>query len=221
MFHPDLHKRNLFVSEDDPTVVTAILDWQSTCIEPAFSYSDAIPDFAQRLPDPSNEDITEPKSEACAKAYDVCVQFLLPTLSAATSTDEALLRPFRYYHRTWQDGAVAFHEELLQTSRHWEELGYAAPCPFPFPCPAAIAVHQKEYKLFEAAQQLRHSLSGLLNTASDDWVPPEDWEGTQLAHRELFEGMLQEVLGNERPDDDEPVRGEDDLREIWPFDLDE
>jgi hypothetical protein len=221
MFHPDLHKRNIFVSEEDPTVVLAIIDWQSTSIEPSFWYSDAMPDFAQPVADPSDEDRIEPKSEACAEAYDACIQFLAPKLSAGRSMDEAYLRPFRYCYRTWEDGAVAFREELIQTSRLWKELGFAMPSPFPLLCPDEIAVHQKEYKLFEAAHQLRHSLSSLLNTSSDGWVPPEDWEGTQSVHREVFEGMLQEVLRNEQPDDDEPIRSEDDLREIWPFDLKE
>jgi hypothetical protein len=202
MFHPDLHKRNIFVSEEDPTVVSAIIDWQSTSIEPAFWYADAIPDFAQPVCDPSDEDKIEPKSEACAKAYDVCIQFLAPKLSVARSTEEAYFRPFRYCYRTWEDGAVAFREELIQTSQLWKKLGFTVPSPFPLP-----------------TLQLRHSLSSLLNIASDGWVPPEDWEGTESAHREVFEGMLQEVLGNEQPYDDEPIRGEIDLREIWPFDL--
>lgn len=220
MFHPDLHKRNIFVLEEDPTVVSAIIDWQSTSIEPAFWYADAIPNFAQPISDPLNENKIEPKSEACAKAYDIYIQFLASKLSAARLTEEAYLRPFRYCYRTWEDGAVAFREELIQTSQQWNELGFAVPSPFPLPCPDDIAIHQKEYKLFEAAQQLRHSLSSLLNTsASDGWVPPEDWEGTESAHREVFEGMLQEVLGNEQPDDNEPIRSENDLREIWPFDL--
>jgi hypothetical protein len=221
MFHPDLHERNIFVSEEDPAVVSAIIDWQSTSIEPAFWYADATPDFAQPISDPSGEDKIEPKSEACAKAYDLCLQFWAPRLSAARSTDEAHLRPFRYCYRTWEDGAVAFREELIQTSRRWKELGFAAAPPFPLPCPDDIAVHQKEYRLFETAQQLRYGLSSLLNTASDGWVPREDWEETESAHREVFERMLQEILGNEQPDDDEPIRGGDDLKEIWPFDLKE
>jgi hypothetical protein len=221
MFHPDLHKRNIFVSEEDPTVVSAIIDWHSTSIEPAFWYADATLDFAQPVYDPSGGHEIEPKSEACAKAYDVCLQFWAPRLSAAKSMDEAYFQPFRYCYRTWEDGAVAFREELIQTSRRWKELGFAVPSPFPLPCPDDIAVHQKEYRLFEAAQQLRYSLSSLLNTASDGWVPSEDWEGTESAHREVFEGMLQEILGNEQPDDDEPIRGGDVLTEIWPFDLEE
>jgi hypothetical protein len=88
-------------------------------------------------------------------------------------------------------------------------------------CLNELAGHKKEYKLFEAAHQPRHSLSSLLNTASDGWVPREDWGGTESAHREVFEEMLQEVLGNEQPHDGEPIRGEIDLRDIWPFDLEE
>ena len=64
-------------------------------------------------------------------------------------------------------------------------------------------------------------MSSLLNTASDGWVPPEDWKATKSAHKEMFSRMLQEVLGNEDPDDDEPIRNEADLRKIWPFDLKE
>jgi hypothetical protein len=219
IFHPDLHKRNIFVSEEDPTVVSAIIDWQSSSIEPAFWYADEVPDFAQPIPDPSNEDRPEPKSEACARAFDACIQLLAPKLATARSMDEALFRPFRYCYRTWEDGAVAFREELIQTSLHWKELGLMESCPFPLPCPDELLRHQQDYKRFEAAQQLKHSLSNLLNTASDGWVPSEQWEATDLAHREVFSGMLQEVLGNEQPDDDEPIKSEDDLREIWPFDL--
>jgi len=221
MFHPDLHKRNIFVSEEDPTVISAIIDWQSSSIEPAFWYADEVPDFAQPVPDPLDESQIEPKSEACAKAFEACIQLLAPKLSTARSMDEALFRPVRYCYRTWEDGAVAFREELIQTSLHWKELGFAEPCPFPLPCPNELMSHKKDYKLFEAAHQLKHTLSGLLNTASDGWVPSEHWESTELAHQELFREMLQEILANEQPDKDEPIKDEDDLREIWPFNLKE
>lgn len=219
MFHPDLHKRNIFVSEDDPTIITAIIDWQSSSIEPAFWYADEVPDFAQPISDPSCENQIDPKSEACAKAFGICTQFLVPKLSEPRLIEEALFRPFLYCYRTWEDGAVAFREELIQTSRRWKELGISDSCPFPLPSPDECAVHRKDYKLFEASIQLKYSLSSLLNTASDGWTPPEDWEATELAHQEMFRGMLEEILGNEDPDDDEPIREEADLREIWPFDL--
>ncbi|ELR03153.1 hypothetical protein GMDG_05982 [Pseudogymnoascus destructans 20631-21] len=219
LFHPDLHKRNIFVSDDDPTVITGIIDWQSASIEPAFWYADEVPDFATTLPHPSLENQLEPNSERCAKAFEVCTQFYLPKLASPRAMDDALFRPFRYCYRTWKDGAVAFRHELIKTSERWKELGLMGPCPYPAPTPEELAVHQKEYKYFEAAHDLRNNLAGLLNTASDGWAPPEDWEATKLANRELFETMLQTVLGIKNPDDDEPIKDEGDVREIWPFDL--
>ncbi|KFY67899.1 hypothetical protein V496_01348 [Pseudogymnoascus sp. VKM F-4515 (FW-2607)] len=219
LFHPDLHKRNIFVSDDDPTVITGIIDWQSASIEPAFWYADEVPDFATTLPHPSLENQLEPNSERCEKAFEVCTQFHVPKLARPRVMDDALFRPFRYCYRTWKDGAVAFRYELIKTSERWNELNLMGSCLYPVPTPEELAVHQKEYKYFEAAHDLRNNLAGLLNTASDGWVPLEDWEAAKLANRELFEVMLQTVLSIKNPDDDEPLKDEGDVREIWPFDL--
>lgn len=47
LLHPDIHKRNIYVSDEDPSCVTAIIDWQSTSIEPAFVYANETPDLAE------------------------------------------------------------------------------------------------------------------------------------------------------------------------------
>ncbi|GLB12039.1 hypothetical protein AtubIFM57258_009317 [Aspergillus tubingensis] len=207
LFHPDLHKRNIFVSEDDPSEITAIIDWQAASIEPAFWYADEIPDFAT-------------ENEVCTRAFDVCTQFLIPTLSKPRLMDQNLFRPFRYSYRTWKDGAVALHHDLIDTSQNWEKLGFAGPCPYAVPPPHELADHQKKYRLFKAAHNLRYDLAGLLNTATDGWVPTGDWEAAQTAHHEMFDGMLQAVLTNPEIDDpDEPVKDEETLRSIWPFDI--
>ncbi|EDN03226.1 predicted protein [Histoplasma mississippiense (nom. inval.)] len=156
---PDLHKRNIFVSEDDPSIVTGIIDWQSTSIEPAFCY------------------------------------------------------------RTWKDGAVALTHELIETSRSWKELGLAGSSPYPLPTQKELPDHEREYRLFVAAQNLKRDLSSLLNTASDGWVPLEDWEETKSGHREDFDSVLNAVLTNDDSDYDGPVKDEKVLRSIWPFDL--
>ncbi|KAH8723204.1 kinase-like domain-containing protein [Phaeosphaeriaceae sp. PMI808] len=39
LLHHDLYKRNICVAEDDPSCITATIDWQFTSIEPAFTYS--------------------------------------------------------------------------------------------------------------------------------------------------------------------------------------
>ena len=170
---PRFAQKEHFVSDDDPITITAIIDWQSAAIEPAFWYADEIPDFAKPIPHPSLDDQLEPNSERCAKAFDVCTQFLVPTLAGPRLMDEALIRPFRYCYRTWRDGAVAFRHELIETAQRWKGLGLAGSCPFPTPAPKELVVHQKAYQRFVAAQELRSSLSSLHNTASDGWAPPE------------------------------------------------
>lgn len=81
LFHPDLHKRNIFVSDDHPCVVTGIIDWQSASIEPAFWYADEIPDSA------SDEEI-------CAQTFDLCTQFLTPKLSSPRLMDVSSVPAF-------------------------------------------------------------------------------------------------------------------------------
>ena len=219
MFHPDLHKRNIFVSEEDPTVVSAIIDWQSTSIDPAFWYANTTPDFAEPIFDPSYKDGWEPKSEACAKLWDIAFQMFAPKLSIARKTDETYYRPFRYCHRTWEDSAASFREELIQTARLWTKLGFTVPCPFPLPGSDELALHKEDYRDFEEAHELRKSMAKLLNTATDVWAPSDYWNKVQDAHRELYGNMLQTVLDTEDFDEDDPLQSEDDVRKLWPFDL--
>lgn len=174
-----LQKKYLRLRRRPLSTITAIIDWQSASIEPD---SDEIPDFATG-------------DEIYAHAFNLCSQFHTPTVSRPRLMDENLLRPFRYSYRMWKDGAVALRHELIETAQRWKQLGFAGGCPFPLLLPSSkkFVDHEKEYRLFVAAQDLRRDLSGLLDTATDGWVPPE-WEGTKAAHRRLFNGVLQEVL---------------------------
>lgn len=210
LFHPDLHKRNIFVSDDDPSTITGIIDWQSASIEPAFWYADEIPDFAAS---------DDSESNVSAKAFDASTRFLTPKLAGPRLIDENLFQPFLYNYRTWKDGAVALRHELIETTQRWNDLGFAGCSPYPLPSTTELVEHEKEYKLFVAAQQLKHDLSELLNAATDGWVPLDKWEATKSAHREVFDGMLTAVLTNTELDHDEPVKDEGVLRSIWPYDL--
>ncbi|KAE8320056.1 kinase-like domain-containing protein [Aspergillus transmontanensis] len=126
LFHPDLHKRNIFVSEDDPSIVSGIIDWQAASIEPAWWYADEVPDFAM----PS-----ESGSNLCLQAFEACTQFLTPRLAGPRLMNDNLFRPFRYSYRTWKDGAVALRDDLIATAQDWEELGFAGQCAYPLPTP--------------------------------------------------------------------------------------
>ncbi|MCJ1382441.1 hypothetical protein MMC17_005554 [Xylographa soralifera] len=213
--HADLHKRNIFVSDDDPTIITDLIDWQSSSIEPAFEYVDETPDFAALSPNLSLED-EHPDicAELCRRAFDACLQGLVPRLSAARALDDNLLRPFRYCHRTWRDGAVAFRQELIEISSRWKELGLSNSCPYPLPTSNDLVVHQTEFEDFVEARKLKQRLTCLLDTTPDGWVPTQLWEATKSAHKEAFDEIVKAVR-----DADEESMSEEKLRKIWPFDI--
>jgi hypothetical protein len=81
--------------------------------------------------------------------------------------------------------------------------------------------HQKEYRRFTEAQELKIALESLINTATDRWVPPEDFESAQTAEREMLNGTLEGVLNYEDPGEDAPIKTENDLEELRPFVLGE
>ncbi|KAL8943576.1 MAG: hypothetical protein Q9211_000930 [Gyalolechia sp. 1 TL-2023] len=220
LYHADLHNRNIFVSNDDPTIVTALIDWQSSSIEPAFEYADETPDFAAPSLNLSLENQpADIKAELCRKAFDACLQGLVPRLSAGRALDENLLRPFRYCHRTWRDGAVAFRQELIEISGRWKELGLPNSCPYPLPTSDELVVHGREFEDFLAARRLKQRLICLLDTTPDGWVPIQLWEATKSVHQEAFDEIIQAVK-NATVTDDQSM-SEDDLRKMWPFDIEE
>ncbi|KAJ5726758.1 uncharacterized protein N7483_008115 [Penicillium malachiteum] len=64
LFHPDRHLRNIFVLDEDPTVITGIIDWQSASIEPAFVYASNTPDFVSQRMSTAVEITPHPKGDS-------------------------------------------------------------------------------------------------------------------------------------------------------------
>lgn len=218
LHHADLHKRNIFVADDDPTIITGFTDWQSSSIEPAFEYAGVIPDFVPPEPHLSSKDQpADINAELCRRAFEACLQALVPRLSAANALDDDLLRPFRHCHRIWRDGAVAFTQELIDISNRWKELGLPNSCPYPLPTSGGLVVYQKDYEAFTTALGLEQKLIDLLDTTPDGWVPNHLWEATKAAHREAFETTVH-AFENAETIDDQSMSVEE-LKKIWPFDI--
>lgn len=52
LLHVDLNKNNIFVSDDDPTLISSVIDRQSSSIEPAFVYANETSDLIPIRPPP-------------------------------------------------------------------------------------------------------------------------------------------------------------------------
>ena len=153
----------------------------------------------------------------CNQAFDACLHGLAPKLSAARMLDDDLLRPLRYCHRTWRDGAAAFRHELIDISGRWKELGLAGACPYALPPSIELLEHEKKFQNFCTANDLKRRLTGLLDTTPDGWVPTDSWETTEVAHQKVFGELVQAVRNTESREDQSMT--EEDLRRIWPFDI--
>lgn len=219
LLHPDLSSRNIYVSNDDPTTITGIIDWQSSSIEPAFIYADDVPDFAVRVDYNSSENHISPeenlaredataKAERCNRLFDLTVKFRIPKLSAARTLDGDLRRIFDYCSRTWIDGAAALRQILIEISSRWKELRLADSCLYPIPSPDALLVHQKDFQGFQTAQEFRQEVMRRLDIPSDGWVPADSWNEKREPHKHLFN----EVLRTDQ------TMTEQELREVWLFD---
>lgn len=228
LFHADLNARNIYVSEDDPTKITGLIDWQSSSIEPIFIYANEMPDVAappNQPPADIPEDEARPLTEQdkklakiatfCNQAYNICVDGYIPKLRVARSVDQHLIRPFQYCNTSWRDSAPALRQEFLDLAEQWETLGLSGSCPYK-PGSDELALHHREYRAFNHVQELKTTLMDLLGTDSDGWVPAERWDEVKDAHKEVF-AMALDTAREGDPDIDDPLT-EEEVRELWPFD---
>ncbi|KAJ6119026.1 hypothetical protein N7471_013646 [Penicillium samsonianum] len=200
LLHPDFHKRNIYVSAEEPTVITGLIDWQSTSIEPAFIYANETPDFAA-LPRVPEEDLLENEqnetensgqkerdlkdASVCYQTYDVVMTALVPKLRPARLLDPTLFRLFHYCYTTWRDSAVAVRQELIELSARWVELGLEGSCPYSR-TEAELKQHARDYEDFEAVQALKSWLRDNLDTNSDGWISNDAWDAARVAHRTAY-----------------------------------
>jgi hypothetical protein len=223
LLHPDIHKRNIFVSEEDPSQVTAIIDWRSTSIEPAFVYANHTPDFVEdaaadipiletllhgEAPSTvSSEVMSTEDSEiaaarnryekdvsTCQQTCKLVLRGFVPKLHNARAMDQILLRLFRYCDASWRDSAAALRQELIEISQRWTELGL--PDPFPYkPTPEELREHEKQYEDFKTVQQLKLFLKRALIAESDGWVPVNEWAAKTGREHEAVWRVLGEHKG--------------------------
>jgi hypothetical protein len=176
LLHADLHKRNIFVPDSEPSKITSIIDWQSTSIEPAFIYANETPDFATLVDDmpetarDEQDQATQKKKQKdiqlCAEAFEVWMKGYVPTISQVRAVDDTILRPFRHCNTSWRDSIVAVRSDLIDLARGWNALDLAGSCPYQ-PTQDEVAIHEKNREDFESVLSLKAWLMQTLSVTSD------------------------------------------------------
>ncbi|KAK1772224.1 kinase-like domain-containing protein [Phialemonium atrogriseum] len=192
LFHPDLHKRNIFVDPADPTRITALIDWQAACIDPIFFSASETPDLCD-YPE-SFEDVLDHFGIQNSEKMSICASRLgrlvsgAPRLHHARMLDKDLAQPFRYCYSSWRDSSTVFRDGLIKLSRRWGELGLAGSCPYQ-PSEEELAEHAKQLDDLEAAEKLKDFLESRA-AALEQWL--------EVASEDM---------------------GETKAMQFWPFDL--
>ncbi|KAJ5690116.1 hypothetical protein N7462_004508 [Penicillium macrosclerotiorum] len=222
LIHPDMWKRNIFVSENDPTVITGIIDWQSAAARPAFFYVNQIPDFAEPLNDDQQEALDDPDTpqkikaflkdmDICAQTYTVVMQKLVTKLDLAMDLDPTLYRPFLYSHTTWAYGLVGLQHDLIELSAEWSNLGLDGQCPYA-PSEKEIAIHRENFEDFETVQKLSLSLVNSIVAESDGWVPVERWPVAKQEYAKLYRAWMDAARESDSLTAEKADR-------MWPWDM--
>lgn len=240
LLHPDLNIRNIFVSEENPTCITAIIDWQSTSIEPTLTYATYTPDWiedaAADMPilkklmstDDETDDVPARESILAETAEETAARIRYEKdVVTCQQTFEVILRG---YMRRLHD-ARALDQTLLRPLRYcdssWKysaaglrqdliELSHrwaelGLHGACPYqPTPEELAVHNEQYEDFEMAQKLRLVVKHALDADSDGWVPADKWVTAREENTRLFEQWLDSVK--------QSGGSEDRARALWPFD---
>ncbi|EXJ54177.1 hypothetical protein A1O7_09514 [Cladophialophora yegresii CBS 114405] len=207
LLHPDLNKRNIYVSRDDPTQITALIDWQSTYVEPTCVYANESPDLTAASPNISS--IPEMDDELRGKAGPR-PPYLSTDLRSRTPWIRAKARSRQgaggntpesdaVCHSSWRDRAPALRQELIDLSQPWPELGHLGSCPYQ-PLVEALAEHAKQWEDFKTVLKFKIFLIRVLDSNSEGWISTDGWEAAKATHKQLYEQWMETVRESEDPE---------------------
>ncbi|KAK2734624.1 hypothetical protein FQN57_001618 [Myotisia sp. PD_48] len=220
-----LHQDNRIQEASLPAF--SLIDWQLTCIEPAFIYARTNPDFAT-FPemDPSKEGEEEKpltKTEErflkdvaiCYQTYDVVMKGLTPKLRLERELDASLFRLHHYCYNTWHNGIASIRQDLIDLKALWSELGLEGECPYS-PNQEELEEHAKQFEDFKTKEELKSWLRVCMQTTSDGWVPNELWDTAKEFNREAYKKWIETAQEAEASSDGDTTV--EKAERLWPFD---
>jgi hypothetical protein len=225
LLHADLHKRNIFVSDSEPTKITGIIDWQSTSIEPAFIYANETPDFAtlvDHVPETARNEQDQAiqrkrqiDMQLCAEAFEVWMKGYAPIISQARAVDDTILRPFRHCNTSWRDSVTAVRSDLIDLARGWNALGLRGSCPYQ-PTQDELGIHEKNQEDFESSLSLKAWLMQTLEISLDGWMPVDEWDLILPAYRAAYEQWID--IARQAVASGDAGMSVEKAEKLWPFD---
>jgi hypothetical protein len=203
---------NIFVSEQDPSLIVGLIDWQSSSISPMFLQARwpvflgppknylrglNLPKLPENFESLDSEDkeiaIREKEQASRAKAYEVSTfrqnKIVYDTLRVPQRIRELFLR----CRDTKDDGIIPLRECLISISREWSELGFSGTCSFAF-TNDELKKHKSEWKEYCRWREVQELAREALDTDANGWISPEiDWTAKKAQNKALYAAVVEKM----------------------------
>lgn len=228
LWHTDLHMGNIFVSEQDPSQIVSIIDWQHTSISPLFLqarwpvFLSPPDDYSLGLINPKLSSdfetfdsqgkqvaLFEKQRADASKAYEIATYLNnRDTYVALWKFDEPVREYFKRVGHTWDDGMAPLEMCLLKICETWGQLGFLETCPLNLPTRDMEVYNQRsiKYKQWGGIQDFAKKY---LDTDDDGWIAPQiDYDEKRLQNKALLQLLIERVQFGEVAEE---------MSRTWPF----
>jgi hypothetical protein len=227
LWHTDLHMGNIFVSSQDPSKISSLIDWQSIQIAPSFLQA-RWPEFVTppkgyktgftkpELPDTYEQMDAEEKEIAKyqwglanrTKAYEVS-NFLNDRVHHDAMNVPRVFRDlFIHCGEIWEVGCVPLRACLIDLFESWDDLELPSPCPFSFE-KDELRAHEEQFREYTEWNEARDFAKEYLGTDDDGWISPElDFDEIRARNGRLLDLFVERMKGEKDPEE---------ARRMWPF----
>ncbi|OQO04824.1 hypothetical protein B0A48_07841 [Cryoendolithus antarcticus] len=207
-----------------PSIVTGVIDWQHTAVEPAYVSGSETLDFGTELK--LDEDLDNlhcdekaaiiDDSERCAEVWAL-LAFPCYKMGKAVALDPVYRHFLAASHFGWLTKEIELISLINDIARLWNAIGMIGECPY------KVSNEDRERVRMMTEDQngrerMRSYLVRALGCQPDGWVDPEKWDETLPLYRNIYEKWIETSL-NEREEGETEGEARAAADRIWPFDL--
>ncbi|KAK1147969.1 hypothetical protein N8T08_000485 [Aspergillus melleus] len=227
LWHTDLHMGNIFISPDNKSLITSLIDIQSLSIRPLFLQTQwpifihPPRNYPQGLIQPTlpqNFNNLDPDEQALAlhqrdlskmsKAYEVSTFLENRPAYHAMYVPRVFRELFIRAGDVSTVGIVPLRGCLIEIFRNWSYLGMTGQCPYSF-SPEETSAHGEQFERYTKWNEAQQLAMEALDTDADGWISPHvDFELRRRQNRELLEMYIERMAGQ---------MSSEEVRRMWPF----
>lgn len=228
LWHSDLHLGNIYVSDQDPTQIVSLIDWQGVVISPilcqvrfppfltvdqGYQIGNQVPRLPENIDEMPEEDrqfaLFQHEQRLMAKIYEGNLGLTHKNAYRALQLPSFFRELFIRCGEVSTEGVAPLRECLIHISEVWEEAGFLGPCPISFSS-QELKRHACEFEEYETYHRIREGAQEFLGTDSEGWFSPmENFDEKKQLNRKLRQQIIDDCA--------EYGKTQDEIRAMWPF----